>query len=131
HRLPHGIGVTAGSDNRVTGCEGRLGDVDAHAASGSGDEPNLLLGHVRYSLRSQSWIGGADAYSSSVTCSPQVAGLPWSSTSSIARWVMNRFAAAPCQWSSPGSKKTRSPGRMTSIDPPRRWQRPTPSVTQI
>ena len=46
-------------------------------------------------------------------------------------WVMNRVAAAPCQCSSPGSKKTRSPGRMTSIGPPRRCARPTPSVTQI
>ena len=44
---------------------------------------------------------------------------------------MKRSGAAPCQWSSPGSKKTRSPGRMTSIGPPRRWQRPTPSVTKI
>jgi hypothetical protein len=44
---------------------------------------------------------------------------------------MSRVGAAPCQWVSPGSKKTRSPGRMTSIGPPSRWQRPTPSVTQI
>jgi len=44
---------------------------------------------------------------------------------------MKRFGAAPCQCSSPGSKKTRSPGRISSIGPPRRWQRPTPSVTQI
>ena len=44
---------------------------------------------------------------------------------------MNRFGTAPCQCSSPGSKKTRSPGRMTSIGPPRTWQRPSPSVTQI
>ncbi len=42
---------------------------------------------------------------------------------------MKRSGAAPCQWSSPGSKKTLSPGRMTSTGPPRRWQRPTPSVT--
>ena len=42
---------------------------------------------------------------------------------------MNRSGAAPCQCSSPGSKNTRSPGRMTSIDPPRRWHRPVPSVT--
>ena len=44
---------------------------------------------------------------------------------------MNRVGAAPCQCSSPGSKNTRSPGRITSIGPPRRWQRPTPSITQI
>src|SRR5258706_5978037 len=46
-------------------------------------------------------------------------------------WVMNRVAAAPCQCSSPGSKKTRSPGRMTSMAPPRRWASPTPSTTKI
>src|SRR5205085_9382586 len=44
---------------------------------------------------------------------------------------MKRSGAAPCQWSSPGSKKTRSPGRMTSIDAPRRCARPTPSVTKM
>src|SRR5207249_5228779 len=57
----------------------------------------------------------AALYSSSVTCSPQVAALPSSSTSTIARWVMKRLGPAPCQWSSPGSKKTRSPGRMTTL----------------
>ena len=35
---------------------------------------------------------------------------------------MNRVAAAPCQCSSPGSKNTRSPGRITSTGPPRRWR---------
>ena len=39
--------------------------------------------------------------------------------------------AARCQWFSAGSKKTRSPGPMTSIGPPSRWQTPTPSVTKI
>jgi hypothetical protein len=37
------------------------------------------------------------------------------------------WGAAPCQCSSAGSKKTRSPGRMISIGPPRLWQRPMPS----
>ena len=45
--------------------------------------------------------------------------------------VMNRFGAAPCQCSSPGSKKTRSPGLIDSTGPPRRWHRPEPSSTQI
>ena len=44
---------------------------------------------------------------------------------------MNRVAVAPCQCSSPGSKNTRSPGRITSTGPPRRWARPTPSRTKI
>ena len=43
-------------------------------------------------------------YSSSVTWRPQVTALPLSSTSCIARCVMNRSGAAPCQWFSPGSK---------------------------
>src|SRR5258708_32007168 len=44
---------------------------------------------------------------------------------------MSRVGPARCQCSSPGSKNTRSPGRITSTGPPRRWQRPMPSVTQI
>ena len=35
----------------------------------------------------------------------------------------------PCQCSSSGSKNTRSPGRITSISPPRRWHKPKPLVT--
>ena len=42
---------------------------------------------------------------------------------------MSRFGVAPCQCSSSAWKSTRSPGRMTSMGPLRRWQRPTPSVT--
>src|SRR5205823_14992080 len=100
----------------------RVGDVlDPDVAGAVHDS----CAHAQLSIR------GAAAYSSSVTWSPQVAGLPSSSTSSIARWVMKRLGAAPCQWSSPASKKTRSPGRITSIGPPRRWARPMPSVTQI
>ena len=49
----------------------------------------------------------------------------------MAMWTMKRFGAAPCQWFSPGSKNTRSPGRMTSTGPPSRWQNPTPSTTKI
>src|SRR5918995_2757689 len=42
---------------------------------------------------------GCWPYSSSVTYSPQVALLPSSSTSTIARWVIKRSGAAPCQCS--------------------------------
>src|SRR3979409_31043 len=73
-------------------------------------------------------MGGAAAYSSSVTWSPHVALLPLSSP---AMCVLKAVGAAPCQWSSPGSKNTRSPGRMTSIGPPRCRARPTPSVTKM
>jgi hypothetical protein len=61
----------------------------------------------------------------------QLTGLPESSFCCMAMWTMKRSGAAPCQWFSPGSKKTRSPGRISSIGPPSRWQRPTPSVTKI
>jgi hypothetical protein len=54
--------------------------------------------------RCHPWIAGAAAYSSSVTCSPQLTGLPESSASCIAVCVMKRLGAAPCQWTSPGSK---------------------------
>jgi len=53
-------------------------------------------------------MGGAPRYSSSPTCAPHVALLPFSSTSTIERWLMKRVGAAPCQCSSPGSKNTRS-----------------------
>src|SRR3954447_1126245 len=70
-------------------------------------------------------------YCSSVTCLPQVTGLPDSSFCCMVMWTMNRLGKAPCQWFSPGSKNTRSPGRNCSIGPPSRWQRPMPSVTKI
>src|SRR6266545_4442669 len=44
--IRHGVGVAAGGDDGVAGGEGRLRDLDAHAAAGAGDEPNLLLSHV-------------------------------------------------------------------------------------
>ena len=40
------LGVAAGGDDGVTGGQGGLGDVDAHAAAGAGDEPNLLVTHA-------------------------------------------------------------------------------------
>ena len=44
------LGVAAGGDDRVTGGQGGLGDVDAHAATGAGDEPNILVTHVVHSF---------------------------------------------------------------------------------
>ena len=40
------LGVAAGGDDRVAGGQGGLGDVDAHAAAGAGDEPDLLVSHA-------------------------------------------------------------------------------------
>ena len=44
--LGHGVGVAAGGDDRVAGGERGLRDVDAHAAAGAGDEPDLLVSHA-------------------------------------------------------------------------------------
>ena len=40
------VGVAAGGHDRVAGGEGGPGDVDAHAAAGTGDQPDLLVSHV-------------------------------------------------------------------------------------
>src|SRR3954470_7060896 len=112
-------------DGRARRGEG-AGGVEPHAGSGTGGQGALaaeVVGRVH--------AARPPAYCSSVTCSPQVTGLPVSSFCCMAMWTMKRFGAAPCQWFSPGSKKTRSPGRMSSTGPPSRWQRPTPSVTKI
>ena len=44
-RLGHALGVPAGRHNRVAGRQGGLGEIDAHATAGAGDEPNLLAAH--------------------------------------------------------------------------------------
>jgi hypothetical protein len=69
------------------------------------------------------------AYSSSVTCWSQVTGLPVSSDSWMARWVMLLVAVAPCQWSSLGRMETVSPGRMSCGALPWSWTRPEPART--
>ena len=56
--------------------------------------------------------------------------LPDSSLCCMAMWTMNRFGGRAVSVFSPGSKKRRSPGRMTSMGPASRWQRPMPSVTR-
>ena len=103
-------------DRGARGGEG-AGGVEAHAGAGAGDERDLaaeVVGRVH--------ADRPPPYCSSLTCSPQVTGLPVSSFCCMAMWTMKRFGAAPCQWFSPGSKKTRSPGRISSIGPPSRWQ---------
>jgi hypothetical protein len=40
------VGPACGDDHRVTGGQGRLGDVDAQTAASAGDEPNLFLAHA-------------------------------------------------------------------------------------
>ncbi len=73
-------------------------------------------------------MDGAASYSSSVTCSPQATGLPESSASCMARWVMKRSGAAPCQWSSRGSKKIEEPERGLQDPLPRRAGLAEPGV---
>jgi hypothetical protein len=71
-------------------------------------------------------------YSASMTCSPQsVSGrsCPSERPSHVARWVVKWSVSAPCQRHWPVGGQTVSPGRMTTISPPRTWVRPTPSVT--
>ena len=46
------LGVAAGGHDRVSGGQRGLRDVDAHAAAGAGDEPDLLVAHVGAVLRS-------------------------------------------------------------------------------
>ena len=43
-----GVGVAGGGNHRVAGGERSLGDVDAHAAGGASDEPDLLVSHVHH-----------------------------------------------------------------------------------
>ena len=43
--LGHAVGVPARGHDRVAGRQGGLGEIDAHAAAGSGDEPDLLVRH--------------------------------------------------------------------------------------
>ena len=40
----HGVGVAAGGHDVVAGSQGRAGELDAHAATGAGDEPSLRHG---------------------------------------------------------------------------------------
>jgi hypothetical protein len=41
----HSGGVASGGNDRVARSESRLSDIDAHTATGSGDEPDILLDH--------------------------------------------------------------------------------------
>src|SRR5438094_887790 len=94
-RCPERRLVDVGEHDGSAGLGERLGGRQAHPRARSSDEGDLPA----------EVVGGVHAAdSSSLTCSPQVTGLPLSSASWIARWVMKRSGAAPCQWSSPGSK---------------------------
>src|SRR5947209_13075539 len=70
----------------------RAGGVEPHAATCAGDEPDLAAEVVR-----RVHADRPPAYCSSVTCSPQVTGLPDSSFCCMAMWAMKRLGAAPCQ----------------------------------
>ena len=89
--------------NRETGDHGNVCSTRTHVLLSRQTKSLLLeldLGQKEHFVEpegDQLSIGGAASYSSSTTWSPQVAGLPSSSTSSIAMWVMKRVGAAPCQ----------------------------------
>jgi hypothetical protein len=44
------ISVAARADHFIAGGQSRLGDIHAHAAPGTGDEPNLIGVHVFFLL---------------------------------------------------------------------------------
>ena len=46
--------AAGGGDDGVAGREGGLGDVDAHATAGAGDEPNLLVSHLAFTSSGRS-----------------------------------------------------------------------------
>ena len=48
-RLADRLDVAASRYHRVPRAEGGLGELHTHAASGTGDEPHLVAGHVRRS----------------------------------------------------------------------------------
>src|SRR4051794_2598390 len=117
--------VDVGEHHRGARCGESAGGAEPHAGAGAGAERDLAGEVVR-----RVHADRPPAYCSSLTCSPHVTGLPLSSFCCMAMWTIKRFATAPCQWFRPGSKKTRSPGRMTSTGPPSRWQRPTSPANQ-
>ena len=56
-RLRDGVGVAAGGDDVVAGGQRGLGEVDAHAAAGAGDEPGLVLGHGHQQSADRAEVG--------------------------------------------------------------------------
>jgi hypothetical protein len=71
---------------------------------------------------------GAAPYCSALTCSIQLAALPFT-TSVMAMCVIAESGAAPCQCLMFAAMCTTSPTRISSSEPPQRWMRPIPAVT--
>jgi hypothetical protein len=149
-------GVDIGGVDEVDACvQGGVDDPDRLAAAGSPQAPNIIAPRHSFEprrrcvpacgvpcvllellgaapgqrLRSVAGARGGGVLLVGDVLTPRDGASGESSFCCIAMWTMNRFGAAPCQWFSPGSKNTRSPGRITSIGPPSHWHRPTPSVT--
>ena len=70
---------------------------------------------------------GHRLYGASVTGSSQRTAEP-STFSWMAMWLI-AVGVAPCQFFSPGTSETTSPGRISSIAPPSRCAQPQPAVT--
>jgi hypothetical protein len=116
---PDGGSVHPDPESPELGIEFKRADTERYAVSDDGapaDESQVLT-----RARDRGPTLGTNAAAGSTP--------PGTSASGVGRWTMKRLGAAPCQWSSSGAKKTRSPGRMTLMGPPRRWTRPMPSVT--
>src|SRR6185437_8085550 len=97
-------------------------DADFHGASSRETPWVSLRAGARPCHGSTAWV----AYSASVTFSIQTVPPPESVFSDMARWIISRSGAAPCQWTTFGGIITVSPGQMTMGGSPFFWMRPTP-----
>src|SRR5206468_4326703 len=106
--LSDGVGVAAGSDDVVAGGQRGLGDVDAQAAAGAGDEPGVLLS--RHGFREAPCERLWESLSREVLAgSPSRlrSGLRWIS------WRQKRRPGSPCPPAAPRSRPSRQAWRPT------------------
>ena len=106
-RLRDGVGVAAGGDDVVAGGQRGLGDVDAHAASGAGDEPGLLASHGSSAKPAGSLVENG---SLGVPVDRQVlAGSPRRARagSTLGAWTPSRRSASSSPPAAPGSRPIR------------------------
>ena len=105
-----GVGVAAGGDDVVAGGQRGLGEVDAHAAAGAGDEPGLRLG----------------SHGSQQSADPRKVGVPvergtgrvsQARTSRVYAWLRgdeDRRSASSSPPAAPGSRPSRPGCRPTA-----------------
>ena len=118
--------VDVGEHDGGAGRGERASGVEPHAGAGAGDQRDLAAGSRRSG--SCGLPAGVLLVGDVLAPGDGAAGLVVLLHGEVGHEAVG---AAPCQWFSPGSKNTRSPGRISSIGPPSRWQRPMPSVTKM